>query len=469
MPAEAPTKPLAGTIAACAAQFLVGADGLAVAIALPAIQRDLSAAPIDAQWILTAYGLAFGGGLLLGGRLGDLYGRRRLLVAGLALFAAGALLAGTAAGLGVLIAARALQGAGSAAAVPAALALIGSLFPAGPARARALSVLAAMASLGVTAGLLLGGALTAVLGWRWVFLLMAPLALATMAAAHRVLPEARAAETGDRPDAAGAVLVTAGLVALLFGLTRVERHGLAAPAAVGPMVVGAALLAGFVAWERRAPAPLVRLDILAVRSLRAATLCVGVNAIAFTAIVYVGTLYLQTALRYSPVEAGLALLPLDVVAAVVPLLFGAALVRRSPRALLAAAFALTALALLWLARTRVPVDYAVDLMAPLVALGISLSVAFVVLTNEAVAEVEPDEKGVASGIFETANHLFGGAVGVALYATIIAATTSAAATDTSGYRAAFLAATALALAGVAGALLARGRAAQAPRAARSAG
>jgi MFS family permease len=258
--ATAPTasRPLAGTVAACAAQFLVGADGLAVAIALPAIQADLRAAPIDAQWILTAYGLAFGGGLLLGGRLGDLYGRRRLLAAGLALFAAGALVAGLAPGLGVLVVARVLQGAGSAAAVPAALALIGSLFPEGPARTRALSILAAMASLGVTAGLLLGGAVTAALGWRWVFMLMAPLALGTAAAAHRVLPEARAAGTGQRPDVLGAALVTGGLVALLLGLTRVERAGLAAPVVIGPVLVGAVLIAAFVAWERRAPAPLVR-------------------------------------------------------------------------------------------------------------------------------------------------------------------------------------------------------------------
>jgi EmrB/QacA subfamily drug resistance transporter len=469
--ATAPTasRPLAGTVAACAAQFLVGADGLAVAIALPAIQADLRAAPIDAQWILTAYGLAFGGGLLLGGRLGDLYGRRRLLAAGLALFAAGALVAGLAPGLGVLVVARVLQGAGSAAAVPAALALIGSLFPEGPARTRALSILAAMASLGVTAGLLLGGAVTAALGWRWVFLLMAPLALGTAAAAHRVLPEARAAGTGQRPDVLGAALVTGGLVALLLGLTRVERAGLAAPVVIGPVLVGAVLIAAFVAWERRAPAPLVRLDILRIRSLRAATLCVGVNAIAFTAIVYVGTLYLQTALRYSPLEAGIALLPLDVVAAVVPILFSAAIARRSPRALLAASFAVAALSLLWLARAHAPVDYATDLMAPLVALGASLSIAFVVLTNEAVAEVEPDEKGVASGIFETSNHLVGGAVGVALYATVIAAATGAAATDTSGYRAALLTAAGLATLGIGAAALARGRPAQSPRAARSAG
>jgi EmrB/QacA subfamily drug resistance transporter len=466
---QAPGRPLAGALAACAAQFLVGADGLAVAIALPAMQGDLSAAPIDAQWILTAYALAFGGGLLLGGRLGDLYGRRRVLVLGLALFTAGALLAGVAPGLGVLVAARALQGAGSAAAVPASLALIGSLFPAGPARTRALAILAAMASVGVTTGLLIGGVVTATLGWRWVFLLMAPLALATMAAARAALPEVRAERSGRRPDVAGALLVTAGLVALLLGLTRVESQGLAAPATIGPVLAGLLLLTAFVGWERRVPAPLVRLEILRVRSLRTATICVGVNAIAFTAIVYVATLYLQSALGYGPAAAGVALLPLDVVAAVVPLALGAGLARRSPRALLVGSFALTALALLWLARAPAPADYVTDLLPPLVVLGASLSVAFVVLTNEAVADVEPDEKGVASGIFETANHLFGGAIGVALYATVIAAASSAGAADTRGYRGAFLVATVLAVVGAGAALLARGRPAQSPRASRSAG
>jgi EmrB/QacA subfamily drug resistance transporter len=444
------SRPVLGAAAACAAQFLIGADGLSVAIALPTIQRDLGAAPIAGQWVLTAYGLAFGGVLLLGGRLGDLYGRRRMLVAGMALFAAGALLAAAAPALGVLIAARAVQGLGSALAVPAGLALIGSLFPAGPERTRALSVLAAMATLGVMAGLLLGGAITGLLGWRWVFAIMVPLALANAAAAAVLLPEAQADadENGSRsrPDVAGAVLVTTALMAIIFGLTRAEHAGLAAPITLGPVAAGVALLAVFVGHERRTPAPLVRLEILGVRSLRTATLCVGVNAVAFTAIVYVGTLYLQTALRYTPVEAALAILPLDLVAAVVSLAAGGAIARRSPRRLLVLSFALTAAALLWLARAPEPASYALDLGAPLVVLGVSLPIAFVVATNEAVADVGADEKGIASGIFETANHLFGGAVGVALYATLISA---------ASYRAAFLGATALAALGVVAALGAR--------------
>src|SRR5215207_6122556 len=196
---------------ACAAQFLIGVDGLAVAIALPAIQEAFGAEAVEGQWVLTAYGLCFGGGLLLCGRLGDLYGRRRMLVAGMALFAAGALADGLAPSLEVLVGARAVQGAGSAAAVPAALALIATLHGPGPERTRALAIFAATASLGVTTGLVVGGAVTQWLGWRWTFLVLVAPAVAAALAALRVLPEARASEVHGPPDVAGAVLATGGL------------------------------------------------------------------------------------------------------------------------------------------------------------------------------------------------------------------------------------------------------------------
>jgi MFS family permease len=375
-------------VIACAAQFLIGADGLSVAIALPAIRDGLDATPLQAQWVLSAYGLAFGGALLAGGRLGDLYGRRRLLIAGMVLFAAAAVTAGLAPSLGILIAARIAQGLGAAAAIPATLALISGLFPDGRERTRALSLLAATASVGITSGLLLGGLVTGVLGWRWVFLLMAPLAAAAALAAPAALPEARA----------------------------------------------------------RGRPPLVRIGILRVRSLRAAALGAAVNAISFTAIVYIGTLYLQDELGYRPLSASIAILPVDVVAFAVPLLAARKIARNSPRALLAGAFACTAIGLLWLARARSPASYVPDLMLPLALLGASLSVAFVVLTQEAVAEVHPDEKGMASGIFETANHLIGGAAGVALYAAVLHA---------GGYRAAFITAAGLAALGLPVALSAR--------------
>jgi hypothetical protein len=279
---------------------------------------------------------------------------------------------------------------------------------------------------------------------------MAPLPLITAVAAPRALPEQRADPAAPRPDGGGAVLVTLGLMATLFGLTRVERQGVAAVVTLVPLLAGAVALAGFVAWERRVPAPLVRFGILRVRSLRLASLGAGVNSIAFTAIVYVGTLYLQGPLNYGPLRAGLALLPVDVVAFVVPLVAAGAATRSSPRALLAGSFALTTLALLWMARAPQPAHYPTDILAPLVALGASLSIAFVVLNQEAVAEVEPEEKGLASGIFETANCLVGGAIGVAVYATVLAA---------AGHGAAFLTAAGLAALGLPVAFAIRDRAA----------
>src|SRR3954470_1309889 len=380
-----------GVVVICAAHFLIGVDGLAVAIALPAVQRDLDVAAIDGQWVLSAFGLAFGGTLLLGGRLGDLYGRRRALMGGLGAFAAGALAAGVAPGLGALIAARVVQGLGAAAAVPAALALIGTLYPPGAERTRALSILAAMTSLGTISGLVLGGAVVDLLGWRRLFAITASLAAVATLAAPRLLPEARVRNGAVRLDALGAVLVTAGLVAILLALTRMEHLGVASASVAAPLLAGLGLMAGFVAHERRAASPLLRLGILRVRSLRAASLGGGVNAVAFTAIVYVGTLYLQLALGYSPLQAGLALLPLDVIAFVVPLASARAIARRTPPSLLFPSFTLTALGLLWLARAPVPADYLRDVLGPLIVLGVSLPVAFVVLTQEAVADVDPDE------------------------------------------------------------------------------
>lgn len=445
-----------GLVVACAAHFLVGADGLAVAIALPTLQRELAVAAIEAQWVLTAYGLAFGGSLLLGGRLGDLYGRRRLLALGMATFGAGSLVAGLAPNLPVLVTGRALQGLGAAAAVPATLALISSMLPAGPTRTRALSLLAAMASVGITSGMLAGGVVTELLGWRWVFLLMAPFAVAAAAVARHVLPETRASSAVRHMDAAGAVLVTAALMSLLFGLTRVEHAGVRSLSTLVPIIVGVALFGVFVGWERRCVSPLVRFELLSMPSLRAATVGVGANAIAFTSIVYVGTLYLQSALGYGAMAAGLALLPVTVVAFVVPVLTGSRLARCSPRALLTVSFTATALALLWLARAPVPADYVGDVMAPLMVLGASLSVAFVALTQEAVADVSPDDKGMASGMFETANHLFGGAVGVAVYSTVLTAAASST-RDADGYRAAFLAAACFTALGFAAAMMAHRR------------
>lgn len=427
-----------GLAVVCSAHFLIGADGLSVATALPRLQRDLAAAPVDAQWVLSGYGLTFGSSLLLAGRLGDLYGHRRVLGYGMALFAAGSLLAGFAPVLAWLIAARALQGFGAAAAVPAALALITGLYPPGPRRARAMSLLAGMATVGTMSGLIIGGVVTDLLGWRWVFLLLAIPAIIAVAAAPHVLHEARTAGRAAL-DAPGAALICTGVMAVIYGLTTLDQGGALRP--VLSFVAGAILLTSFYWWEKRTPSPLVRIDILGVRSLRAAACGIGVNALAATSVVYVGSLYLQNALGYSPTESALGIIPIDVLGFAVALV-GAPLARRSPRLVLASSFALTTLSLFWLARAPKPAHYLTDVFPPLLVLGASLTVVFIVTTNLAVSDVQDDERGLASGLFETSNHLMGGAIGVAVYAAVISAF-SPGPTASAGYRAAFLTAAGL--------------------------
>jgi MFS family permease len=242
--------------------------------------------------------------------------------------------------------ARALQGLGAAAAVPAALALIASLYPAGPGRARAMSLLAAMATIGTMSCLIIGGIITDFLGWRWVFFLLAIPAVVAVLVAPHVLDEARAA---NRPklDIAGAVLVGSGVMAALYGFTTLERDGFARPAL--SFAASAVLLVTFFVWKRRTPVPLVRLEILRVRSLRAASCGIGVNALAATSVVYIGSLYLQNALGYSAMESALAIIPINILGFIVALV-GAPLAQRSPRLVLGISFTLNALSLLWLAR-----------------------------------------------------------------------------------------------------------------------
>jgi MFS family permease len=420
-----------------AAHFLVGADGLAVAIALPAVQDDLGLALERGQWVLTAYAITFGSLLLVGGRLADAHGARRVLALGLWTFAAGCGAAAAAPGFAALVAARALQGAGAAAAVPAALALAAHVYPAGPERVRALSRLAGMASGGVLTGLLFGGVVCDLLGWRAVFGLAAPAAALAAFAAARV-PVAGRAGSRERGDAAGGVLVTAAMGLLVAAVTGTEHAGPLAPRVAVPGAAAAVLLTAFVRHERRAPRPLVPAALLRVRGLRIASLAAALNAGAFSGIVYVGTLHLQTRLGYRPLDAALAIAPLDAVSLLVGAVAGRLIARRSPRVACAAGFAATAAALAWLARTPADASYPLDLLPPLALLGVSLTCVFVVLTHAAMAHVPPAERGLASGIFETGTHLGGGAVAVAAYAALLAA---------GGHGAAFLGGAGLAAAG----------------------
>jgi sugar phosphate permease len=228
-------------------------------------------------------------------------------------------------------------------------------------------------------------------------------------------------------------------MAAIFGLTTLNQPGILRP--VASFVTSAILLTAFYRWEKRTPAPLICFDILRVRSLRGASCGIGVNALAATSVVYVGSLYLQNALGYSPMQSALGIIPIDLLGFVVALI-GAPLAQRSPRLVLAVCFTLTVLSLLWLARIPTPAHYLTDVFPPLLVLGASLTVVFIVTTNQAVSDVHNDEKGLASGIFETSNHLMGGAIGVAVYASVFSAFSPSAAAPT-GYRAAFLTAACL--------------------------
>jgi EmrB/QacA subfamily drug resistance transporter len=434
----------------CAADLLVMLDGMVVTVALPAIERDLGTAHADLQWVVTAYTLSLGSFLLIGGRAGDLYGRRRTLVLGLSVFAVASLAAGLAPSTGPLLPARAVQGFGAALAVPAALALLSAAYRQQRERERALGLLSAALDAGMVAGLVLGGVLTASLGWPWCFFIVVPLGLAAAALAPAVLEESRD-EHAPALDVPGAVLCAAGFGLLIFGLVRVERD---VAGAVPFLVAGALLLAGFVAVERRTRAPLVRLAILRERPLTGANLAVIANAGGFTGMTFMATLYMQQVLGYGALEAGLRFIPLVLTAGVGGLAAPHIIARIGARRTAVLSLAATAAAFLFLARLPADDGYVPVLLPAFVVAGFGFAMAYVPLTSQGVSGVRDGEKGLASGLFQTSTHL-GGALVLAILATAAAARTEAArgagAVDasalTAGFTVAFLIAAGILLLG----------------------
>ncbi len=430
----------------CAADLLVMLDGMVVTVALPAIEHDLGTAHADLQWVVTAYTLSLGAFLLVGGRAGDLYGRRRALVAGLVIFALASLAAGLARATGPLLAARAVQGLGAAFAVPAALALLTAAFRQQRERERALGTLSATLAGGMVAGLVLGGVLTASLGWPWCFFLVVPFGLAAAVLAPAVLEESRD-EQAPPPDVPGAALCAAGCGMLVFGLVRIERDGVAA---VPFLLAAGLLLAGFLAVERRAAAPMVRPAILRHRPLAGANLAVIANAGGFTGMTFMATLYMQQVLGYGALEAGLAFLPLALMATAGGLMAPRLIDRAGPRRTATISLAVTAAAFLFLARVPVDDGYLPVVLPGFVVAGFSFATAFVPLASQGVTGVRDGEKGLASGLFQTSTHL-GGALVLAILATAAAARTDAArdageagaAALTSGFAVAFVLAAAI--------------------------
>ena len=452
-----------------AAQFIVVLDASIVNVALPSIGEALDFSQGNLPWVINAYVLTFGGFLLLGGRLADLLGRRRVFMAGLLLVAVASLAAGFATTDVQLIIARAVQGLGAAIISPAALSIVTTTFSDGAERNKALGVWGAVAGAGGAAGVLLGGILTDGLGWEWVLWVNVPVALIAMALAPRLIAETRSESATRHFDAAGAVSVTAGLSVLVYALVDATDAGWASTQTLGLLGASAALIATFVVIELRSKAPLMPFRIFRNRTLTGANV-VGllVGASLFSMFFFI-TLYMQQVLDYSAIEAGLAYLPLSIMIIVSAGVASQLVTRVGFKPVLAIGLLLIAVALAWFSRVSVDGGFTTDILGPSVIAAAGLGFAFVTTTIAAVSGVRDEESGLASGLINTSQQI-GGALGLAVLATVATSRTEdlttgagrdpAQITDAlnEGFQSAFTAGTVIALLGLALTLvLIRGR------------
>jgi MFS family permease len=430
--APATMRPWPAAVVLAGAMFLVLFDSLAVATALPRIGAEFGVSPGRSQWVVTLYSLSIGGFLVLGGRLCDLLGRRRLIVASLALTALGLLVSGLAPTLAVLLTGRVLQGVGAAVALPAALASAATLFPEEPWRSRVFSVVATAANAAGLAGAVCGGLVTSYLGWRWVFLAGLPVAVLCAGAARIFLPadepadepaDGPADEPADGPgdgrgrlDVLGAVLVTGGILAVMYGASRIGEAG-PAPATVLPVVVGLVLFVAFAGWERRVSRPLVPAAVVRSRRLVGSCLAFGAHSAAYAAVVVVGSLLLQDVHGLSAAQAGLALAPVLLLGVISAAPAGRLVRRYGSRRVVAGALVLcsVALAVAAIGSGSLPL-----FVIALAAWGLSGGPIYVALTRECVGDAAPHQRGIASALFESTSHI-GGAIAVAVYLTMIGA------------------------------------------------
>jgi EmrB/QacA subfamily drug resistance transporter len=404
------------------AQFMVILDIAIVNVALPSIKSDLDFSPTNLQWVISAYAILFGGTLLLGGRLADLFGRRRLFVAGLALFSASSLLCGLAWSEASLIGFRAIQGLGGALLVPAALSLLMTTFDEGRERNLALGIYAAASGSGAAAGVLLGGLLTSYLSWSWIFFINVPVGLSAIALTPLLLRESRAELPNRHFDLPGAASVTAGLMLLVYATTRAAGDGWGAPTTLGLLGAAAALIAAFVLIELRSPSPLLPLRIFRLRTLTGANAAMAiVGAVAFSEF-FVLSLYLQNVLHYSAVESGVAFVGFALSVVVISNVAQAVVGRVGVRPTLTFGLLASAASVAWL--TRLPLDghYFWDLFPAFVLGGAGMGLSFVPITIGGLAGVERSDAGVASGLINTSRQI-GGAIGIAAVSAIAATST----------------------------------------------
>jgi EmrB/QacA subfamily drug resistance transporter len=399
------------------AQFMVVLDVAIVNVALPAIKSDLHFSEVSLQWVITAYAIVFGGFLLLGGRLADLLGRRRMFLIGLAVFTVFSLLDGLAWSEGSLITFRSLQGLGAAMLSPAALSILTTTFTEGGERNVALGVWGAASGSGAAAGVLLGGALTSGLNWSWIFFVNVPVGITLIALTPLLLRESRA-NLGHRLfDFAGAASITGGLMLLVYAMTRAAQHGWDAGETVGLLIVSVALIVTFFLIEARSQAPLLPLRIFRLRTLTASNVSGLLLGGAVFAQFFLLTLYMQQVLRYSALKTGVAYIGLTVTIIVFSVVAQAAVTRIGIRTVLPVGLALSAGALVWFARLPVDGHYFSDLFPPFMISGLGLALAFVPMSIGALTGVREADAGIASGLINTTQQV-GGAIGTAVATTV---------------------------------------------------
>ncbi|WP_392965968.1 MFS transporter [Streptomyces sp. LN245] len=406
------------------AQLMVVLDATIVNIALPSAQHDLGISDGDRQWVITAYTLAFGGLLLLGGRVADLVGRKRTFVIGLIGFAVASGIGGAATTSGMLFGARALQGAFAALLAPSALSLLTTTFTDPKERGKAFGVYGALAGSGAAIGFILGGLLTEYLNWRWCLYVNIPIAVIAVFGAFGLLRD-RPGHKNVRLDVPGAVLGCGGLVAIVYGVSEAESHGWSSPLVLGLIAGGVALLVAFVWWQNRAPSPLLPLHIVKDRNRAGCFLTMGLAVIGMFGVFLFMTYYLQVVLGYSPVKTGLAFLPLTVAIIIGSTQISARLLPRvAPRVLMVPGMILAAGGMLFFTQLTVDSAYATELLPGLLLLGLGMGLTFMPVFATATAGVAPQDAGVTSATVNTSQQV-GGSIGTALLNTIATTTSTA--------------------------------------------
>jgi EmrB/QacA subfamily drug resistance transporter len=430
----------------CLGSLMIVLDTTIVNVALPSIRDDLGFSSTSLAWVVNAYLLTFGGFLLLGGRLGDLYGHRRLFLSGITLFTAASLACGLATSQEFLIAARAVQGVGGAVASAVSLSLMMNLFTEPADRAKAMGVFGFVASGGGSIGVLLGGVLTDTLDWHWIFLVNLPIGVAVVLLSLRLLPGRRGEAGTGKLDVAGAVTVTASLMLAVYAIVNGNQNGWGSVRTLGLLGAAAALLAVFLLIESRVSSPLMPLRVLRLRNVATANVVGVLWAASMFAWFFLSALYLQLVLGYSPLQVGLAFLPANVIMGILSVGVSAKLVMRfGIKPPLAAGLLIAGSGLALFARAPVDGSFAVDVLPAMMLLGFGAGIAFNPVLLAAMSDVAPEEAGLASGLVNTA-FMMGGALGLAVLASLAASRTDTLTADgdshlaalTGGYHAAFV-------------------------------